>query len=53
MWTSQAKYSYTALTVYYLNSDFELCCHMLDTKEFQEEHIGIQMAAELRDLLES
>ena len=36
MWTSQAKQSYTALTVLYLNNDFELCCHILDTKEFQE-----------------
>jgi len=36
-----------------LNSDFEPCCHMLDTKEFQEEHTGIQIAAELRDILES
>ena len=26
---------------------------MLDTKEFQEEHTGMQIAAELRDILES
>lgn len=53
MWISRAKHSYTALTVHHLNNDFELCCHMLDTKEFQEEHTGIQTAAELRDILES
>jgi len=57
MWTSGAKHSYTALTVHptvhYLNSDFELCWYMLDTKEFQEEHTGIQIAAELRDILEN
>ena len=53
MWTSRTKHSYTALTVHYLNNSFELCCHMLDTKEFQEEHTGIQIAAELKEILES
>jgi len=53
MWTSRAKHSYTALTVHYLNSNVELCCHMLDTREFQEKHTGIQIATELRDILES
>ena len=52
MWTSRAKHSYTALTVHYLNNSFEICCHMLDTK-FQEERTGTQIAAELRDILES
>ena len=53
MWTSRAKHAYTALTIHYLNADFHLCCHMLETKEFQSEHTGIQIASELRDILES
>ena len=35
MWTSRAKHANTALTVHYLNADFQLCSHMLETKEFQ------------------
>ena len=50
---SITKHSYTALTVHYLNNSFELYCHMLDTKEFQEEHTGIQIAAEIKQILES
>ena len=53
MWTSRAKHAYTALTVHYLNADFHLCCHMLETKEFQSEHTGVQIASELRDILQS
>ena len=53
MWTSRAKHAYTALTVHYLNADFQLCCHMLETKEFQVEHTGMQIASELRDILQS
>jgi len=39
--------------VQYFNNDFELCCHMLDMKEFQEEHTGRQISAELREIVES
>jgi len=53
MWTSRAKHAYTALTIHYLNADFRLCCHMLEAKEFQVEHTGVQIASELRDILEN
>ena len=53
MWTSRTKHAYTGLTVHYLSADFKLCCHMLETKEFQVEHTGIQIASELRDILQS
>ena len=52
MWTSRTKHAYTGLTVHYLSADFKLCCHMLETKEFQVEHTGIQIASELRDILQ-
>ena len=47
------KHACTGLTVHYWNADFKLCCCMLETEEFQVEHIGTQIASELKVILHS
>ena len=36
LWTSHAKHAYIALTVHYLDADFQLCCHMLEQENFKQ-----------------
>lgn len=37
LWTSQAKYAYTGLTIQYITEDY-LQCYLLDTKDFPDSH---------------
>ena len=38
MWTSRSKHAYIGVTVHYFTKQFELCSHLLATKEFPESH---------------
>ena len=43
-WTSRANYSYISLTVHYINKNWELCYHLLETAETTEDHTACNLA---------
>jgi len=45
MWTSCAKHSYCAVTVHYINRDFELNCHLIETREFPDNTVGREVCS--------
>ena len=49
---SRAMHSYTGLTIHFVDSDFNLHSHLLDTKEFCDSHTGENMANELSEILD-
>ena len=50
-WTSHATESYVMHTVHYINEMWNLCSHLLETAELQEEHSVINLADELTETL--
>eukprot|EP00118_Oscarella_pearsei_P005687 m.26176 g.26176 ORF g.26176 m.26176 type:complete len:173 (+) comp29152_c0_seq1:383-901(+) len=52
LWTSRARHAYTGLTVHYINEQFDLNHHLLETKEFGESHTGANIADELAEILQ-
>ncbi len=52
LWTSRAQHAYISLTVHYLDDDFLLKSHLLETKEFPDSHTGVHIAEELKDILQ-
>ena len=51
-WTSRSNCSYVSLTVHYINKDWEMCCHLLETAEIMTDHTAPNLAAGLKDALE-
>ena len=51
-WTSRSNCSYVSLTVYYINKDWEMSCHLLETAEIVTDHTAPNLAAGLKDALE-
>lgn len=51
LWTSRAQHAYISLTIHYLDNDFTLKSHLLETKEFPDSHTGIHIADELGTIL--
>ena len=51
LWTSRAKYAYTSPTVHYVSGVFSLQSHLLETKEFPDNHTATNIAKELEAIL--
>ena len=51
-WTSRSNCSYVSLTVHYINKDWEMCCHLLETAEIVTNHTTPNLAAGLKDAFE-
>ena len=51
IWSSRHLDSYTGLTIHYIDGNFELQSHLLDTREFSESHTGENIATELKEIL--
>jgi len=51
-WTSRSNCSYVSLTVHYINKDWEMCCHLLETAEVMTDHTAPNLVAGLKDSLE-
>ena len=49
--TSRAKHAYTGMTVHYISGDFSLQSHLLETKEFPDNHIATSIAEKLDAIL--
>ena len=52
LWTSRALHAYMSLTVHYLASDFSLQSHLLETREFPDSHIAVNIVQELEEILQ-
>ena len=48
-WTSRANYSYISLTVHYINKNWELCYHLLETAETSEDHTACNLATGMEE----
>lgn len=51
LWTSRANHTYTGVTIYFVNDNFELKHYLLETKEFPESHSVANIAEELKSIL--
>ena len=52
-WTSRANQSYLSLTVQYIDEEWTLQSHLLETCQFAEAHTGDNLATELEGMLET
>lgn len=50
-WTSRANHAYTTLTVHYIDNEYSLRSHILETREFAESHTAHNIAEGLKDSL--
>ena len=51
-WTSSQNRSYGTVTVHYITCSFDLQSHLLGTKEFVLSHTGLNIAEEIRIVLD-
>ena len=51
-WKSCQNRSYVAITIHYINSDYVLQSHFLETKEFTQSHTGANIADEIKSIME-
>ena len=47
IWTSRAQHAYINSTVHYLATDFSLQSHLLESKEFPDSHLEVNIAKEI------
>ena len=52
-WTSRANHSYLSLTVHYIDDEWTLQSHLLETHQFAQAHTGDNLASELEGMLET
>jgi hypothetical protein len=52
-WTSRANHSYLSLTVHYIDDEWTLQSHLLETHQFVQAHTGDNLASELEGMLEA
>ena len=52
-WTSRANDSYVALTVHYIDEEWSLQSHLLETHQLAEAHTGENVATDLESMLTS
>ena len=52
MWISRAKQEFSAITVHYVSNDFKLQSYLLETREFPENQTGVNIAAEIEEVLD-
>ncbi|KAM9758712.1 E3 SUMO-protein ligase ZBED1-like [Menidia menidia] len=50
-WTSCATDSYITVTAHYVNEEWDMQSHVLQTRVFNESHTGVNLAALLQDAL--
>jgi len=50
-WSSRANHSYVSLTVHYINEQWELCSHLLETTESSVSHTAANLATGLEEVL--
>ncbi|KAM9751080.1 E3 SUMO-protein ligase ZBED1-like [Menidia menidia] len=50
-WTSCATDSYITVTAHYVNEEWDMQSHVLQTRVFNESHTGVNLAALLQDVL--
>lgn len=50
-WTSCATDSYITITAHYVNDEWDLQSHVLQTRVFNDSHTGVNLAALLQDVL--
>lgn len=51
-WTSCQNRSYGTITIHYIDSDCVLCSHLLETKEITQAHTGMNIAEEIRGIMD-
>lgn len=51
-WTSCQNRSYGTITIHYIGSDYVLCSHLLETKEITQAHTGMNIAEEIRGIMD-
>ena len=51
-WTSCQNRSYGTITIYYIDSDYVLSSHLLETKEITQAHSGMNIAEEIRSIMD-
>ena len=52
IWTSWSNQAYTGLTIHYVDQEFKLRSHLLETREFPESHTGANIAEELESIMD-
>ena len=52
IWTSRANHGYIGVTIHYINDNFELPHHLLQTQEFPQSHTVVNIKSELLGILE-
>ena len=52
-WTSRANHSYLSLIVHYIDDEWTLQSHLLETHQFAQAHTGDNLASELEGMLET
>ena len=50
-WTSCQNRSYGTITMHYIDSDYVLCSHLLETKEITQAHTGMNIAEEIKGIM--
>ena len=51
-WMSCQNRSYGTITIYYIDSDYILSSHLLETKETTQAHTGMNIAEEMRSIMD-
>ena len=50
-WSSRANHSYIAMILHYIDSNWQMCAHLLETAESTADHTAENLAAGLEDML--
>ena len=50
-WSSRANHNYISFTVHYINSEWETCCHLLETSEITTDHTAENLGIFLEELM--
>ena len=53
IWTSRNNEAYTGVTVHFINTSYQLKAYLLETVEFPGAHTGVNIAAELQQVLDN
>ena len=50
--TSRHNQAYTGLTIHYINDNYDLQSHLLETVEFPDSHTGVNISEEVKVILD-
>ena len=53
IWSSRANHSYIGVTIHFIDEEFQLCHHLLETLEFSDSHTGQNIGEQLTSTLQT